>query len=62
MSQFDVIVLSRNAKLTPSHMNKVVKIHDGKKFYEFLITKKMLGLKTGCFISTRSDFIYKKIK
>jgi ribosomal protein S19 len=62
MSQFDIIVLSRNTELVPSHINKIVKVHDGKKFYEFLITKKMLGFKIGCFLSTRSDFIYKKIK
>lgn len=62
MSQFDIIVLSRNTKLTPSYINKIVKVHDGKKFHELLITKRMLGLKIGCFISTRSDFIYKKIK
>lgn len=63
MSQFDdIIILSRNTKLTPSHMNKTVKIHNGKKYCEFLITRQMIGLKIGCFLATRCDFLHKKTK
>lgn len=62
MLQFEILELTKKTRLKPKHLNKTIKIYNGKKHFEFIVTKQMLYLKTGCFISTRSDFFYKKSK
>ena len=44
---------SKNKKITPSLLNKTLKIHNGKQFYELKIIKHMIGFKTGQFVPTR---------
>lgn len=61
MLQFEILRLSRKAVIKPKHLNKIIKIYNGKKHSEFIVTKNMLYLKTGCFSSTRSDYFYKKL-
>jgi ribosomal protein S19 len=62
MLQFEILKFSGNTILKPKHLNKTVQIYNGKKHFEFKITKQMLYLKTGCFLPTRSDYFYKKSK
>ena len=62
MLKFEILNLSRKTLIKAKHLNKIIKIHNGQKYYEFIITKQMLNFKTGCFLSTRSDYFYKKSK
>lgn len=62
MLQFEILKLPRKTVLKPKHLNKIIQIYNGKKYCEFKVTPKMLYFKTGCFLSTRSDYFYKKIK
>jgi ribosomal protein S19 len=62
MLQLDVLKLTRNKTIKAKYLGKIIQIHNGKKYCDFLITKQMLNYKTGCFIPTRSDFFYKKSK
>lgn len=44
----------KNKKITPTLLNKILKIHNGKRYYEFKVTKNMIGFKIGQFVFTRS--------
>jgi len=48
------INLFKNCKIVPILTNQTVKIYNGKKFYKFKITKKMVGYKIGEFVQTRT--------
>lgn len=62
MLKLDVLQVTRNKTIKPKHLGKILQIHNGKNYCDFLVTKQMLNYKTGCFIPTRSDFFYKKSK
>jgi small subunit ribosomal protein S19 len=54
------IILSRNVVITPRLVNKIVKVHNGKKFHELVILQDMVGFKIGEFSSTRIQHVHKK--
>jgi small subunit ribosomal protein S19 len=58
----DNCMISRKTSVIPKFIGKTVKIHNGKKFKEILITKEMLNHKLGEFFKTRADFEFKKKK
>jgi ribosomal protein S19 len=62
MLKFEILKLSKKTVIKAKHLNKTIKIYNGQKHYEFIVTKQMLNFKTGCFLSTRSDYFYKKSK
>ena len=53
---------SRKATIVPKFSEQSVKVHNGKKFVELLITEDMIGHKFGEFSSTRKRFSFKKAK
>lgn len=55
-------IISRKTTIIPKLIGKTVKIHNGKKIKEILITEKMLKHKIGEFFKTRADFSFKKKK
>lgn len=56
------LTVSRNTSVIPELIGKTIKIHNGKKFKEILVTKDMLHHKLGEFFKTRTDFEFKKKK
>jgi small subunit ribosomal protein S19 len=54
------IVLPRNVLITPRLVNKIVMVHNGKKFHELVILQNMVGFKIGEFSSTRIQHVHKK--
>jgi small subunit ribosomal protein S19 len=54
------IILPRNAVITPRLVNKIVKVHNGKKYHELVILQEMVGYKIGEFSSTRIQHVHKK--
>ena len=56
------LTVSRNNKILPAFLGKDVKILNGKKYYNFIITKKMLKHKFGEFSFTRATFLFKNKK
>lgn len=62
MTKLEILKLPRKTVLKAKHLNKIIKIYNGKKLYEFIVTKQMINFKAGCFLSTRSDYFYKKSK
>lgn len=62
MSKIEILKLSRKTTIKAKHLNKVIQIYNGKKYYEFPVTKQMLHFKTGCFLQTRSNYLHKLLK
>jgi ribosomal protein S19 len=58
--QTNKIFLPRNIVITPSLVNTIVMVHNGKKFHELVILQDMVGFKIGEFSSTRIRHIHKK--
>lgn len=56
------IVLSRNSEIVPALIGQTVSIHNGKTYFELLVTEQMVGHKFGEFAFTRSRFLFKKKK
>lgn len=56
------IINSRNSMVTPSFVNKQVKVHNGKIYNSFVVTPSMVGRKFGEFSPTKKTFTYKKKK
>lgn len=56
------LTVPRKTSVIPKFIGKTVKIHNGKKFKEILLTKEMLHHKLGEFFKTRADFEFKKKK
>jgi small subunit ribosomal protein S19 len=54
------IALPRNVVITPKLLNKIVIVHNGKKFHELVILQNMVGFKIGEFSSTRIQHVHKK--
>lgn len=52
----------RNSLVVPSLSGQVLKVHDGKGYFELTVNKDMLGRTVGEFIFTRAKFSYKKKK
>lgn len=55
-------IYNRHETITPTYLNCQVKIYNGIKFFELLITEKMLGYKFGEFAPTRKIPLHKKKK
>lgn len=47
-------VLKKNVKISPVLLNKIVKVYNGKTFYELNILPNMIGYKIGGFILTKT--------
>jgi len=47
-------IWSRNSVIPSSFLGKFVKVHNGKNFKRFLITRDLIGYKFGKFCSTRT--------
>lgn len=56
------IINSRNSIVTPSFVNKQVKVYNGKIYNSFVVTSCMVGRKFGEFSPTKKTFTYKKKK
>jgi small subunit ribosomal protein S19 len=54
--------VSRRTSIIPEFIGKTIKIHNGKKFKEILVTKDMINHKAGEFARTRANFEFKKKK
>jgi len=55
-------IISRRTSLVPELIGETIKIHNGKKFKEILVTKEMINYKAGEFFRTRVSFGFKKKK
>lgn len=55
-------IISRRTSIIPELVGKTIKIHNGNKFKEILITKDMINHKAGEFSKTRANFEFKKKK
>lgn len=55
-------VFKRGAYITENFINQTVNIHNGIRFFELLVTNKMVGLKFGEFSPTRKIPLHKKKK
>ena len=55
-------IMSRKTSIIPEFIGKTVKVHNGKKFKEIMLTKEMLNHKLGEFFRTRTEFEFKKKK
>ena len=55
-------IISRNTIILPKFIEQTVKVHNGKKFVEILVTEEMIGHKFGEFSMTRKQFSFKKTK
>jgi len=53
-------LFKRSSIITRDFLNKTVKIHNGMRFVELLITDKMLGHCFGEYSATRKFAIHKK--
>ena len=53
---------SRSAVVTPSLVNKQVKVYNGKIYNNFIVTSNMVGRKFGEFSPTKKIFTFKKKK
>lgn len=58
----NVEISPRNAIVTPSFINKQVKVHNGKIYNSFVVTLNMIGRKFGEFSPTKKSFTFKKKK
>jgi small subunit ribosomal protein S19 len=54
------IVLARNVVITPRLINKIVMVHNGKKYHDLVILHNMVGFRIGEFSSTRTQHVHKK--
>ena len=54
------VINSRSAVVTPSFVNKQVKVHNGKIYNSFVVTSNMIGKKFGEFSPTKKTFTFKK--
>jgi ribosomal protein S19 len=52
--------ISRKISIIPRFVGKTIKVHNGKKIKEIIITREMLNHKLGEFFKTRTDFEFKK--
>ena len=55
-------IMSRKTSIVPEFIGKTVKVHNGKKLKEIMLTKEMLKHKLGEFFRTRTEFEFKKKK
>jgi len=51
---------SRSSMILPILLNKILLIHNGKKFIQVLVTPEMIGHKIGEFALTRAFFRFTK--
>lgn len=53
-------ILDKSLTILPHHLNKFIKVCNGKNVVTLKIHKKMIGYKFGEFLYTRKKFLYKK--
>lgn len=53
---------SRKSTIVPAFVGRYLSIHNGKSFLKIKITENMIGKKFGEFIPTRKKFSFKKNK
>jgi len=58
----DTLTMPRHTKIFPKFLGLFVKIHNGKKLIELIVTEEMIGHRFGEFAHTRSTYIFKKKK
>lgn len=56
------VISSRSAVVTPSFVNKQVKVYNGKIYHSFIVMSNMIGRKFGEFSPTKKIFTFKKKK
>jgi small subunit ribosomal protein S19 len=55
-------IFDRGQIISKEFLNNTIKIYNGIKFFEILVTEKMLGYKVGEFAPTRKIPLHKKKK
>ena len=55
-------IFDRGQIISKEFLNNTIKIYNGIKFFEVLVTEKMLGYKVGEFAPTRKIPLHKKKK
>lgn len=53
---------SRKSTIVPAFVGRYLSIHNGKSFLKIKVTENMIGKKFGEFIPTRKKFSFKKNK
>ena len=56
------LVYKKDKLITSIHLNKKFLIYNGKDFQKLIVSKKMLGRKFGEFVMTRKIVTFKKNK
>lgn len=59
---YKALIMPRDNKIFPRFLGLTVKVHNGKKYIEFIVVEEMIGHKFGEFSSTRGKFSFKKKK
>ncbi len=57
-----IFIFNRRQIITSNFLNQTINIYNGIRFFEILVTEKMLGFKFGEFAPTRKIPIHKKKK
>jgi small subunit ribosomal protein S19 len=57
-----IFIFKRGSVITENLINQTINIHNGIRFFELLVTNKMVGLKFGEFSPTRKVPLHKKKK
>ena len=53
-------IYKRNMLITSKHVDNVIQIHNGTRFYEVIITKNMIGQRFGEFSPSKVKPMHKK--
>lgn len=59
---YNYIIYNRNDVISADFLNKTIKIHNGIKFFEILVTEKIVGHHFSEFAPTRKIPLHKKKK
>lgn len=59
---YNPIIYNRNDVISADYLNKNIKVHNGIKFFEILVTEKLLGHSFSEFAPTRRIPLHKKKK
>ena len=59
---YNYIIYNRNDVISDDYLNKNIKIHNGMKFFEILVTEKLVGRYFREFAPTRKIPLHKKKK
>lgn len=59
---YNALIMPRDTQIFPIFLGLTVKVHNGKKYIEFIVVEEMIGHRFGEFSSTRGKFSFKKKK